>query len=417
MNILRKIFVYMIYLYIAALPIFPSKYKFKDIPFNGDIILTLIILIYIFKLIVDVDSRNKFVNGLKNFFRDYLNIFIFLWIAMMYVSILYAKDRTLALSETIRFTTYALLYYIIKYDINEKKVLDKILKLYIFVSMLIGLIGISQSLEGLGTISKGRFINLNRVASTLENANNLGVFFILVLFPLLVLFIKERNKLKKIIYFLFSIISLFNIVISGSRNAILALLVGMFSLIIMYNFKLIFVFLAGGGLAMFIPQTSKIINVIGSKLQDPPRIKLWEIALYMIKDHPILGVGNGNYRTYYPMYVNNVKDIAYVAKGEFHPHSIYLKAQCELGVMGLFSLVGLLIASAAKIIKFSNTVEDNFYKYFYKGFAASMISFFFMNSIDNFFSAPKIIAYFWILLATAESYQCYIKINIQNTIN
>ena len=410
MNKLRKIFIYILYLYVIVLPILPSKYKFNGIPINGDSILALLILIYLLKICVDRESRIKFNNGLRNFFKDYLNIFIFLWIAMMYVSVFYAKDKTLALSETIRFTTYAILFYIIKYDIEDKKVLDKILKLYIFVSMLIGSIGVVQSLEGLGTFSKDRLINLNREVATLENANNLGVFFVLIIFPLLVLLVKEKNKLKKSMYFIFVLIALFNIVISGSRNAILGLFIGILTLIILYNFKYIIPLILGGGIALLIPQTSNIIKIIGTKLQDPSRIKLWDIALDIIKDHPVLGVGNGNYRTYYPMYEKRVTNISsYNAHDNFHPHSIYLKAQSELGILGLFSLVGLLISSVVKILKFSSLVEDKFYKYFYRGFSASIIAFIFMNSIDNFFSAPKVIAYFWILLAVAEAYQCNIR--------
>ncbi|MFL0269783.1 O-antigen ligase family protein [Candidatus Clostridium radicumherbarum] len=411
MDKLRKVFIYILYLYVIALPLLPSKFKFKGIPLDGDSILALLILLYLLKILIDRESRTRFINGLRNFFKDYLNIFIFLWIAMMYVSVLYAKDKTLALSETIRFTTYAVLFYIIKYDITEKKVLDNILKLYIFVSMLIGTIGIIESFEGFGISSSSatRFINLIRVSSTLENANNLGVFFILIFFPLLVLFIKENNKLKKSMYFLFTLISVFNIIISGSRNAILALIIGILLLIIMYNYKIIYILLAGTGISLLVPQTFNIIKALGSKFQDPGRIKLWEIALYIIKDHPILGVGNGNYRTYYPMYTKYVKNIEYYARDNFHPHSIFLKAQSELGIFGLFSLVGMLISSVAKIIKFSSKVEDKFYKYFYKGFTASIIAFIFMNSIDNFFSAPKVIAFFWILLAAAESYQYNIK--------
>lgn len=410
MNKLRKIFIFILYLYVIALPLLPSKYKFKGIPLDGDSILALLILIYLLKILIDKESRDKFLKGLKIFFRDYLNVFIFLWIFMMYISVFYAKDKSLALSETVRFTTYAVLFYIIKYDVNEKKILDNIIKLYILVSMLIGSISIVQSFEGLGTISKGRLIDLNRVASTLENANNLGVFFVLIIFPLLILFIKERNKLKKSIYLIFVLISLFNIVMSGSRNAILALIIGILSLIMMYSFKFILVLVIGGGAALFIPQTSSIIRALGTKLQDPSRIKLWEIALYIIKDHPVLGVGNGNYRTYYPEYEKKVPNLYYKAHDNFHPHSIYLKAQSELGILGLISLVGLMVSSVIKVLYFSLKVEDKFYKYFYKGFTASIIAFIFMNSIDNFFSAPKVIAYFWILLAVAESYQNNIRV-------
>ncbi len=74
----------------------------------------------------------------------------------------------------------------------------------------------------------------------------------------------------------------------------------------------------------------------------------------------------------------------YKAQANFHPHNAYLKAQCELGIVGSISLIGFLISSLVKNNRFSNNVDNNFYRHFYKGFTASIVAFMFMNFIDNF---------------------------------
>ncbi|EJE7233677.1 O-antigen ligase family protein [Clostridium sporogenes] len=410
MESLSNIITYLICSYIFILPILPSKYKYNNIPFNGDVVLLLIIVLFIMFIFINGEWRKKFFNGIKDFFCKANTIFIFMWIGMMIVSISYSTDKKLALQETIRTSTYIVLFFIIKYEVYKKKNLDKIIYSYIFTSIIVGVIGICEYLKGVGLTHKGEFSTVVRCVSTLENSNNLGGFFIMIVFPMMVLSFKEKQKYKKNIYILCSIIAIINIIISFSRNAWLAFIIGYIALIIVFNFKLIYGAILGAGVSLLIPKIGNRLREIGDISQNLSRVSLWKIAWEMIKDKPLLGVGNGNYRTLYPQYYKKVKYLGYTAQAKFHPHNAYLKAQCELGVVGLISLLGIFVSSIWKVSELSKKSNNIFYKYFYKGFIASLIAFMFMNFIDNFFSAPKVVAFFWIILAVGDSYEYNSKI-------
>lgn len=102
MESLSNIITYLICSYIFILPILPSKYKYKNIPFNGDVVLLLIIVLFIIFIFINGEWRKKFFNGIKDFFCKANTIFIFAWVGMMIVSISYSTDKKLALQETIR---------------------------------------------------------------------------------------------------------------------------------------------------------------------------------------------------------------------------------------------------------------------------------------------------------------------------
>ena len=392
----------LISIYIFVLPLLLSKFKYKGIPINGDSLLVFIILFYLLSIIIDKNSRKKFINGIKDFFTNKHNLFMIIWVGMMFVSVIYAQDKKLALQESIRLSTYLILLFIIKYQITRKVNLNKIIYSTIGVGVIISSVGIYQYIERV--IYKGEYTT--RIFSTMENSNNLGALFVILIFPMIILAIKEKNKLKKSIYYVVSLLFLVNIVFSFSRNAWLGFIIGYITLIFILNYRLIYGLLIGGIAVLSIPSIFQRIKEIGDISQNLSRLSLWQIAVAMIKDHPILGVGNGNYRTLYNHYHNNISHITdYEAHNNFHPHNAYLKAQSELGIMGTISLLGFLITSFTKCNRFSNNIKDKFYKNFYKGFSASIIAFMFMNFVDNFFSAPKVVAFFFILLGILNCYE------------
>lgn len=66
-----------------------------------------------------------------------------------------------------------------------------------------------------------------------------------------------------------------------------------------------------------------------------------EIALIMLADHPILGVGRGNYRLHYRDYINEIEGAG--SNTERDAHSLYLEVAAEQGVVGFVVFVGLLL--------------------------------------------------------------------------
>lgn len=394
---------FLLYIYMILLPILPSKFKIGNIPFNGDMLLALLIVFYLIMIVIFKNVRNRFAYGLKDFFSNYLTIFICLLIFIMLISISYSTDKKLALSESVRFTTYVALFFIIKYELNNKYISNNILKLYVYVVSLVSSIGIFEYILGIGFIQKSEHGIRTRIFSTLENSNNLGVFMLMGFFPIIMLMLNEKEKRRKVYLGIVSLLTFINIILSFSRNAWLGLVVGIVILSLTYSWKIILGMGGLGVISLLIPQISNRLLEFTDKSQNLSRIKLWDIAFMMIKDHPFTGVGNGNYRVMYDIYkLKYKKKIEYYPTDNFHTHNVFLKIQSELGVFGTIAFLGMIVSIVTNAIKFIKKVDIKFYKVFYTGFLASIISFVFMNVIDNFFSAPKVIAFFWILVANFE---------------
>ncbi|MBU3190963.1 O-antigen ligase family protein [Clostridium bowmanii] len=392
--------------YIILLPLIPKEFIFHGVLFT-DLILALMIFVYIIGIIVSKKGRENFINGIVNFFLDKLSIFMTILLAIMLLSTIYAVDKTLALSESARFITYIFMYFIIKYEFNNKKQIKILLRCYIFVSFVLSCIGIVQHFTGFGLTEKftkpSAFGTGIRIASTLFNPNAYGAYLILIIFPVIMLSIYEKNKNKKIMYIFLSILLLTNLLMTLSRNAFLGFGLGVLVLALIYSIKLIFALGGFSILMFFIPSVFQRVKDVTNLSQDESRIKLWKTAIMMIKEHPLLGVGNGNYVTRYNEYIKKYKELKYQEYKNYPGHNSYLKVQSELGLIGIASFLGIVTITLCRVKKLYSITTDNFYKPFYMGVMAAMVAFLFMNLFDNLFFVPKATTYFWFLLATVEA--------------
>lgn len=409
----KKNILYMLIIFFTfIMPIIPSTFHFKFICLAGDMILYLIIIYFILIIIFDKGLRKNIYKNYRTFFKDYLNIFMIIWSVTMFVSVIYAKDKSLAFTESIRLSSYVFLFFILKYYINEEKIYKYILKSYMLISFVIGIFGIYQKIMGMGVIKNGDFGREIRIISFMENSNNLGMYFVFAFFPFIILLIKSKDIKNKIIYLTLTILSLGNIVFCNSRNALLGLTVGIVILIILLGVK--YIYLAAIPVLLYcIPTVSNRVKAISDTNQNLSRLEIWKLALLIIKDHPILGVGNGNYPINLPDYLNAVGKINYNFRNLIHPHNAFLKAYSELGLLGLLSFTGLIISSFVSVYKFIKNGSNNFYNWFYTGVFVSLFSMLFMNLLDSFFTAPKVIVYYFLLLGVCEGIR-FRGINIRN---
>jgi O-antigen ligase len=85
-------------------------------------------------------------------------------------------------------------------------------------------------------------------------------------------------------------------------------------------------------------------RVLGRLLRladDPNRLRLWQTALQMAADHPLLGVGTGRYAFFFHEYAGELRR----GFGPFWgtAHSLYLHLLAEQGVVGLASFLALFM--------------------------------------------------------------------------
>lgn len=399
MKILENILYAFMCIYIIILPWQQGKTTY------GDRILALIILIYILKLILSSKNRQKMFLDIKSFFHDYLSISMSILFLVMIISVSYAFDKKIALNESARFLSYVILFFIIKYECNYKRYIRGIINSYVFSVFSICVFGIYQYFTGFGLSSEFMKYSYTdkKIEATLDNPNNLGAFLVLALFPIIMLAIYEKNKIKKSIYSLISMIIVVDIVLTWSRNAFIGVAIGAVILAIIFTWKLIFIIGPAVVISLFIPKISHRILDIANSSQNESRIYLWKTALKMIKEHPVLGVGNGNYVSLYDTYVKKYPELKYPWFTHRPSHNSYLKVTSELGILGIVSFVCMLVFSLLRVKQAASSAKDKFYRYFCTGIFASMVGFYFMNISDNLFFVPKTTAYFWILLAISQA--------------
>lgn len=401
MKILKRILYFLLCMYILILPFSNENFKIAGMTFPGDVILALAIVCLIIMLIISKIERVEFIDNIKDFFHNPFTLMISIFLFLMCFSVIYASDKKIAISESARFASYICLFYLIKYEVKETKIYRLLINVYLVTTSLLCIFGIYQFFTG---ALNSRYTNNyiygvhEKIASTLTNPNNFAAYLILCVFPVFMLIIYEKSKKKKFVYSILFMLILANVTLTFSRNAFLAIVLGCIILAIVYSKKLIIIFVPLAGIAAVIPQIRTRFLEVGNAAMNASRIKLWETALMMFKEHPIFGVGNGNYVSLYDSYVKKYRWLSY-GYTHFPAHDSYLKVLAELGIIGIVVFLIFLFILAKNLYKYIKNKQYSYFSYYYIGFFTSFLVFLFMNISDNLFFVPKTTSYFWIMTA------------------
>ncbi|WP_084364643.1 O-antigen ligase family protein [Clostridium tepidiprofundi] len=408
----KSLIYYFICLYVIMLP-----FSFK-IPtaagknINADYIFILIIITYMISLVFNKGTRQKFIKGLFDFFHEPVSIFMMLLLASMIFSISYSLEKVTALKESIRFCTYIILFFIIKYDVNEKNKYVNIMICVLPIIVFQVILGIIQGTTGIFLNEKfiyksGEFISKYRITGTFGNPNTYGAYLILFIFPLIMLFMSEKNKRNKLLLSMIVVLMFINILLTFSRNAWLGFAIGILILIILYSWKLIWLLLGVGLGGLFIPKVHMRLGEFVNYSQNDLRFKLWKIAAKIIKKNPIKGIGNGNYVAYYDIYTKKYPELKCIDHFRYPVHNSYLKVLSELGVIGFIPFMGIILSIFVKLKSLINKSKEH--KVIFIGILASLIVFMIMNLFDNLLFVPKVTAYFWIIVAICDGFQTKLR--------
>lgn len=80
------------------------------------------------------------------------------------------------------------------------------------------------------------------------------------------------------------------------------------------------------------------------------RLAQWVVAIAQFSDHPLLGVGSGNYNVNFQDYSLNL-GLKFRNGQERSAHSIYLEVLAEMGIVGFLGFLALLGAAAAGVVR------------------------------------------------------------------
>lgn len=134
------------------------------------------------------------------------------------------------------------------------------------------------------------------------------------------------------------------------------------------------------------------------------RLALWGAAGAMFVQHPVLGVGYGNYRSLYGDYIPGA------APDQLDAHNLYLQFLSETGIIGFAVFFVIITAFARMAIKLARS-PDSFDRLMGIGLGGALAATLIHGMVDYLFNvSPQFGTLFWLVLAlgfVAFSQACY----------
>jgi len=271
---------------------------------------------------------------------NYVDACFIVYILYNIISLFWARDLSLgfaAISVSISFYT---LYYLFNFVFQVQALKAIVYLQYAIAFLTVGLVVhfFINNFEVLLKLvnSEDTYQRIITKTKTWVGGKNPTAFFLTLLLPIIILL----DYKKPIAILLISLI-VCQLIIMGSRNAYIALILFSFTQVFFNNFKLkqiaiaflcfailLAVFLTFVGVEPF--QNHLLNNTWGS------RYKYWQQTLEMGLDHWLIGIGAGQWDAYRLQYDVWFKYL--------HPHNDFFRNFTELGVVG-FALFYLIISA------------------------------------------------------------------------
>ena len=220
-------------------------------------------------------------------------------------------------------------FYIAVHLIKTKKQLKRFISVWMASTILVTLYGIYQYIT-----SPSHFVH-----SFFTLNSYLAQYLILIIPLILSLFLFEKVKKEKIflgvIFFLTFILLIFTL----ERGAWLGIIFGLLTMGIILRDKRILIglpLLLVLAFFAFSPFKARAISIVKPS-QNLERIYCWKSSFRMIKEHPLAGVGLGNFRYVYPNYM-----LPGAKEYLLHAHNVFLQIAVEMGIPGLLVFLWLL---------------------------------------------------------------------------
>lgn len=294
------------------------------------------------------------------------------YVALCFATVLYARDWDLSLATSYATAKTMVVVLVTLAAIRTPSDLRAFFNVVLVTLAVICLLGFYRYLSGdpssLGGFAAIEFVQ-RRFAGPITDAN----FFALTLVTFLpvavgrVLYGPSRGD--RIFGALTGAILAAGLMLTGSRGGLVAALVSMavFVMILQPHHRWRAILLiAAVGLASTAFLSEALLARL-SFLIDPTaaaptadiavqgRLASWAVAQKLFVDHPLLGVGIGNFNAYFQ---NTALDLGLIFRGEARSaHSLYFEIAAELGLVGLAGLLGLFALALAVPFRVAQTLD------------------------------------------------------------
>lgn len=342
------------------------------------------------------------------FYRGYLykinvySICIIMFVLWGIVSFFWSNDKSLALVLINTLIQLLLMFLLMSQLVNSKQILMRVLQSFVLGGW-VSSIGIINSY----------FINQDpysqRFSAGFFDPNELGIILVISIIMSWYLSLQIKNTILTIINRIYIVLGAFSVFLTGSRTAFLALIVSFIYILFLTGFKrwkktgfslkiilsAILIFnvvrlVPANSMERLLTTTSNLETGDFNSRQDA-----WMGGIKLLKDHPFMGVGLGSFRSALESKIG----LNMVA------HNIYISVSGELGLIGLFLLLLIIILKLRKILLLN---KENKY------FLLTIWIVWFFASLTLTWEHSKTT---WFIFALVNVYYKISKINRSHSIN
>jgi putative inorganic carbon (hco3(-)) transporter len=273
----------------------------------------------------------------------------FAYIAVLGVSSIVADEPALAVNELALVAQIVLLFIYVSSTVRSLEQIHSLIGLLLLAltvqaSLLVLQYYTGLSIQFAGLRSSERLEETTRVAGTLGSPNAAGGFLASSIAIAVALGVARRIGSSRALPIVGFCIASLALVLTFSRGGWLAatiaitLVLGVFCVRRQLSWRILILgavivvlgFFAGGQIHSRLQSQSGGLQA---------RVSVGEVAIKVIHDHPLIGVGTNNYVTVLPDYTP-------LTQWAFVPHNKFLLVWSETGIAGLIAFIGLLIATA-----------------------------------------------------------------------
>lgn len=291
-------------------------------------------------------------------------------------------------------------FFIVINEINDFKVIKKIIKILLFSATIAALYGLYQSY----------FLKMDRVigfTSSLAFGN-----FMAVLVIFLTVFLIWGNLTRNQIIFMtiMDILFFLNLIFTKTRGAWLGFLAAVFILGLIKGKKILLISIVILLVVfMMLPNiyTDRFISSFNTEYNletnrsNSTRIALWTSALKMFLDNPVNGVGYDQFKSSYKRdyKIENIPPFS-------HSHNNILNIAAELGLIGLLTFIYLMIFILKKLILYYQKETNQNLKLFYMSSILTFVVYHVQGLTQYNFGDTEPLHFFWFYIAIIYLINC-----------
>lgn len=326
-----------------------------------------------------------------------VNLFILLYIFFEILSRFFAVYPEGAFANLKRLLLF-LIFFVSIIEISDKKTLFRILIVNLVMISLISIAELVQYIFKFSElISKMSFseIRIDYFNYPLTTAE-IKMMSMLSVFPLL--FIKGKFLIDKKYLVLLLIPVFISMILTQSRNVLLATFICFIITGITLNRKFLLSMIAVIVLSCFILPSSYLERVKSiADINHPSnasRLNMWSVGLRMFSDHPFTGIADSHILEIYETY----KKPEFQSEG-VHLHNNFIMILATTGIFGFLSYITMFILIFIKQIKFYRDEKSGTDKMLILGSILVMISFQISGIFEWSFGDHEVMTVFFFLIA------------------